>query len=138
MASDLAFVEYACEQMSGAGAMSFRKMFGEYAVYCNTKVVALVCDNQLFVKITDAGKKLLGDAPVGSPYPNAKPWFLMDDLLDNRDALGRLITVTERDLPRPKPKAPKATKGTKAVKAVKPPKTAKAIAAAKKPKSKKS
>ena len=134
MASDLAFVEYACEQMSGAGAMSFRKMFGEYAVYCNTKVVALVCDNQLFVKITDAGKKLLGDAPVGSPYPNAKPWFLMGDLLDNRDALGRLITVTERDLPLPKPKA---TKATKAVEAVKPPKTVKATAAAKKPKSQK-
>jgi len=26
-------------------------MFGEYALYCGDKVVALVCDDQLFVKI---------------------------------------------------------------------------------------
>jgi hypothetical protein len=29
---------------------------GEYAIYCNGKVVALVCDNQLFVKPTEAAQ----------------------------------------------------------------------------------
>ena len=27
-------------------------MLGEYVIYCNNKVVALVCDNKLFVKPT--------------------------------------------------------------------------------------
>ena len=41
MASDLTFVEYVCDQMSAAGTITFRKMFGEYAIYCEGKVVAL-------------------------------------------------------------------------------------------------
>jgi DNA transformation protein and related proteins len=49
MASDAKFVEYVCDRIDGAGQISFRKMFGEYAIYCDAKVVALVCDNQLFV-----------------------------------------------------------------------------------------
>jgi TfoX/Sxy family transcriptional regulator of competence genes len=40
--------------MKDAGAISYRYMFGEYAIYCDGKVVALVCDNQLFVKPSDA------------------------------------------------------------------------------------
>ena len=62
MASDLSFVEYAAGQMHAAGAITFRKMFGEFALYCDGKVVALVCDNQLFVKST-AGGSLQGASP---------------------------------------------------------------------------
>ena len=54
MATKADFIEYVREQLVGAGAMSYRKMFGEYAVYLDGKVVALVCDNQLFVKPTTA------------------------------------------------------------------------------------
>ncbi|RKY80895.1 competence protein TfoX, partial [candidate division KSB1 bacterium] len=49
MASDLSFVEFVAEQMEDAGLITYRKMFGEYALYCNGKVTALICDNQLFV-----------------------------------------------------------------------------------------
>lgn len=35
------------------GRIRTRKMFGEYALYCDEKVVALICDDQLFVKITE-------------------------------------------------------------------------------------
>jgi len=31
--------------MHDAGAVTFRKMFGEYAMYVDEKIVALVCDN---------------------------------------------------------------------------------------------
>lgn len=44
-----------CDQMRGGGDIPFRKMFGEYAIYCDAKVLALVCDNQLLVKPTAAG-----------------------------------------------------------------------------------
>ncbi len=107
MASDEKFVSFICEQMADAGPISARKMFGEYAIYCGEKVVALVCDNQLFVKPTPGGRMLLGDAAEGAPYPGAKPHFLMDEGLDDREMLAQLIAVTVRELPEPKPKAPK-------------------------------
>jgi DNA transformation protein and related proteins len=56
MSSDLSFVEYILDQINQAGQVSFKKMFGKYAIYCDEKVVALVCDNQLFIKPTDGGR----------------------------------------------------------------------------------
>ena len=61
MASDLNFVEFIVEQIENAGVITYRKMFGEYALYCNSKVIALICDNQLFVKPTKAGKSFIGN-----------------------------------------------------------------------------
>ena len=104
MASDPDFVRYVCDQMSNAGEIASRKMFGDYAVYCNAKVVALVCDNQCFVKPIDAARRLLGTPKEASPYPGAKPHFVIDDLLDDRQALGELIRLVEASLPPPKPK----------------------------------
>ncbi len=104
MASDHQFVRYVCEQMTGAGAISARKMFGEYAIYLDEKIVALVCDNQLFVKPTAAGKALLGDPTEARPFPEAKPYFLIDDGIDDPEALAQLVRVTARELPLQKPK----------------------------------
>lgn len=42
MASTKDFAEHVCDQMRGAGDISMRKMFGEYAVYCDGKMVALI------------------------------------------------------------------------------------------------
>ncbi len=50
MSSDLDFVEFVVDQIEQVGDISYRKMFGEYALYCRGKVIALICDNQLFVK----------------------------------------------------------------------------------------
>ena len=110
MASDPDFVRYVCDQMSDAGEIASRKMFGEYAVYCDAKVVALICDNQCFVKPIDAARPLLGTPKEGSPYPGAKAHIVIDDLLDDRQALGQLIRVVAANLPPPKPKRPKEKK----------------------------
>lgn len=107
MASDLEFMEFLADQMAGAGEISYRKMFGEYAVYLDGKVVALVCDNQLFVKPTAAGRAYIG-APVEAPaYPGAKNSFLIEDAFEDREWISELIRITARDLPAPKPKKPK-------------------------------
>jgi len=37
MASDVAFVEFLVDQMSDAGRIASRKMFGEYAIYPDSK-----------------------------------------------------------------------------------------------------
>ena len=108
MASDLEFADYVCEQMRGGLRISHRKMFGAYAVYAGEKVVALVCDNQLFVKPTDAGLALLGEPTMAPPYPGAKPFFLIEGQLDDRDFMTALIAATAHALPTPKPKKKKA------------------------------
>ena len=53
MASDKSFFEFIVYQMGNAGYISQKKMFGEYAIYCDDNVVALVCDNQLYIKPTE-------------------------------------------------------------------------------------
>ena len=113
MASDQSFVDYVCEQADLGAALSFRKMFGEYALYLEGKVVALVCDNQLFVKPTDAGRALLGSVLERPAYPGGKPQFLVEHALDDRELLKRLLLLTADALPPPKPKVPRLAKGTK-------------------------
>ena len=93
-----------------------RKMFGEYALYCGEKVVALVCDHQLFVKITAPGKALVGKRYAeGVAYPGAKPSILVgaDDLEDD-DRLAELIRLTAAALPSPKRKKTKKKAKTNA------------------------
>jgi TfoX/Sxy family transcriptional regulator of competence genes len=101
MASRVDFVEYVCGQISGAGNIAYKKMFGEYAVYCNGKVVGLICDNQFFVKKTAVGEKLCHSCEEAPPYPGAKP-YLVIDCLDDREFLTDLISKTSDALPLPK------------------------------------
>ena len=104
MASSKDFAEFVCEQIAGAGDISMRKMFGEYAVDCDGKVVALICDDQVFVKKTKAAAALLGDnAEEGNPYDGAKPHYLIGDL-DDQQFMARLIREIWDELPLPKPK----------------------------------
>ena len=56
MASKAELVQYIADQCSGAGAIRTLKMFGDYGIYCDGKIFGLICDNQLFIKITKAGK----------------------------------------------------------------------------------
>lgn len=104
MSSDLDFVEFVVDQIEQAGDISYRKMFGEYALYCKGKVVALICDNQLFVKPTKTGKSFIGNVTEAPAYPGAKPSFLIEDQIEDRNWISNLIILTEKELPKPKPK----------------------------------
>lgn len=96
---------------TGAGGARARKMFGEYALYLDGKVVALVCDDQLFMKITEPGRVFVGDRyEEGCPYPGAKPWMhISEEMLDDRAWLSELARVTADALPVPQPKKKKRT-----------------------------
>ncbi|ACV25615.1 TfoX/Sxy family protein [Kangiella koreensis] len=110
MASDLEFVEFVVEQIADECETTFRKMFGEYALYSKGKVVALICDNQLFIKPTVAGKEFIGDYVEAPAYPGAKPSLLIEDQIEESEWLTQLIRITERELPTPKPKKKKTAK----------------------------
>jgi len=110
MGSTQKFAEYVHGQLSGAGTVSFRKMFGEYAFYYDGKVVALVCDDRLFFRPTAAGRAWIGTVVEGAPYPGAKLHLLIEEQLDDRPWLAELVQVTARELPVPKAKVPKTPK----------------------------
>ena len=112
MASDETFVEFVVDQMGDAGRIASRKMFGEYALYCDDKVVALVCDNQLFVKPTDGGRAYIGDVVEAPPYPGAKQYFLVEDRFEDREWISELIRITASEVTPPKPKTTKSGRTT--------------------------
>ncbi len=101
-------MELILEYAQGAGDVSARRMFGEYALYCDGKVVGLICDDQLFVKPTNAAPSCLGDITYGTPYPGAKPWVLITgDQWEDADWLAALLRQTADALPAPAPKKKK-------------------------------
>jgi hypothetical protein len=103
MASDPDFVAYVCEQMRGAGSITSKKMFGEYGLYIDGVIFALVCDNQLFIKPTPAGRAWLGDAlREGHAYPGSKLYFTAGAHVEDARWLTELARVTARDLPAPR------------------------------------
>ncbi len=109
MASDLSFVEFVAGQMDGLGEITTRKMFGEYALYYNGKIIGLVCDNQLFIKPTQAGKNFIQHPVEAPPYPGAKLYFLITDQLEDREWLTHLVKISAEELPLPKLKSKRKT-----------------------------
>lgn len=106
MATSQATIDFLLDQLSSLPQVSTRKMFGEYCLYMAGKPVGLVCDNQLFLKPTDAGRALLRTVVEGHPFPGAKPHLLITaDQWEERDWLSQLIQATDEALPAPKPKA---------------------------------
>lgn len=103
MASDLEFVEFVVEQIDEECEITYKPMFGEYGLYSKGKIVAVICDNRLYVKPTDAGRAFIGEPVEAPPYPGASNRFLIEEQLEDRDWLTELLRVTEAALPAPKP-----------------------------------
>jgi TfoX/Sxy family transcriptional regulator of competence genes len=110
MSSSPGFVQYIAGQIKKAGEIRYRMMFGEYVVYCNDKLVALICDNKLYIKPTEAGRAYIGAVTEAPPYPGAKMSFLIEEQIENPEWMSKLIEVTEKELPPPKPKKKKENK----------------------------
>ncbi len=106
MASRPEFVQYVADQLSDAGIITYKKMFGEYGMYCDGKIFALICEDQFFVKVTEAGKRLAPDLEMAAPYEGAKTYFLIEDI-DDRKFLTELVRETYKELPVPKKKKSK-------------------------------
>lgn len=64
MATTANFVEYICGQVEGAGALHYKKMFGEYI---DGKPILLLCDNNVYVKILPVLDDLMGSADKSAP-----------------------------------------------------------------------
>lgn len=106
MACSADYVQYVVDQCSGAGEIAVKKMMGDYCIYCNGVLFGLICDNNLYVKVTEAGAAVLNEVILRPPYEGAKDYFLVDDV-DDSDYLKELVRATMLELISPKAKAKK-------------------------------
>ncbi len=105
MSTKQSTIDFLVEQAGSRTNLAFRKMFGEYALYCQGKVVALVCDDELYIKPTQAGRTVLREIIEKPPYKGAKPYFwISGDKWDDDQWLAELFLVTAEALPVPKRK----------------------------------
>jgi DNA transformation protein len=111
MATQQGTIDFLLDQLSAAGRVTARKMFGEYCVYLAGKPVGFVCDDQLFLKPTPEGRGLIPKPTEGFPYPGAKPYLLITpEAWDEREWLCQLVRTTADALPEPKPAKPRKPK----------------------------
>jgi TfoX/Sxy family transcriptional regulator of competence genes len=79
MATEKETVQFLLQRLRPATRFSARPMFGEYALYADGKVVALICDNLFYVKIVPASRELESLCEKGEPYPGAKPHYIVEE-----------------------------------------------------------
>ena len=93
-------VDFILDQLISAGDVSARKMFGGYVLYCAGKVVGLVCDDILYIKITEQGRKFVGEYyQEGNAYQGAKTSMLIDEeRIEDREWLSELVRITADNL----------------------------------------
>ena len=104
MKNDQEFIDFVVDQVQNGCNLTYRHMFGGTTLYLNSKVVALICDNQLFIKPTDAGRAYIGTVVEAPPYEGARNSFLIADEVEDAEWLTGLFRVTEKELPAPRPK----------------------------------
>lgn len=117
MASSLEYVQYVAAQLSGAGAISYKKLFGEYGLWCGGTFFGTVENNQFYIKVTEAGHKHLPEAEPVAPHGGRPGMYLVEEL-DDREFLTALVLDTCSQLPEPsqpkqsvsKPSQPKSGK----------------------------
>ena len=102
MATTVDFIECVCSQVAGAGAVRYKKMFGEYMGYVDEKPVLLVCDNTVYIKMLPCLSELMRDAERGTPYNGAKEHYILD--IDDAESATAIAKLAAQNTPLPKKK----------------------------------
>lgn len=108
-------MDFLLDVLSSSREVSARRMFGEYCLYYAGRPIGLVCNEQLFLKPTEVGKRLMREPDEGAPFPGARPHLrISPDLWDDRDWMNALVRATFDGLPSPKPPGAKPAKAKQA------------------------
>ena len=87
-------------QLRESGSIRSRKMFGEYGLYCDDIFFAVICDDQLFIKVTPAGEAAFPNLSKVPPYAGANDYIWVEDV-DDRDTMTCLLYTSNGDKTRP-------------------------------------
>jgi TfoX/Sxy family transcriptional regulator of competence genes len=100
MATQKETIEFILEKLDDPKTFTARAMFGEYALYALGKVVALVCDDLLYVKIMPESAALAETCEQGEPYPGAKLYYIVtEDMLSNASHIAHMLVSISHALP---------------------------------------
>ena len=101
MASSEEYLNFILDQLSDPEEISYRKMMGEYILYCRGKVVGGIYDDRLLLKPTKTALRLMeesdGEIHTDIPYEGAKEMIVAD--IDNRELTLNVIRGIAEDLP---------------------------------------
>jgi TfoX/Sxy family transcriptional regulator of competence genes len=104
-------VESILGKLGDSKTFSARSMFGEYALYTEEKVVGLICDDQLYVKILSASQRLEILCEQDTPYPGAKPYYVVEEgQLSSFADLPDILVAVAKALPEKKTRPKKSKK----------------------------
>jgi DNA transformation protein and related proteins len=87
------YLEYVRDQLSGAGLIEMRKMFGGVGVYCNGVIFGLIAYDTLYFKVDDTNRPDYEEAGMGPFVPFGEGSYAMGyyevpvDVLEDRDEL---------------------------------------------------
>jgi TfoX/Sxy family transcriptional regulator of competence genes len=105
MSTQSSTIDFILSKLGDYDRFTTRKMFGEYALYVDGKVVALVCDDQLYIKIVPASSALAQMCEQDTPYPGAKPYYLVEEhQLSTITNLSEILVEIAKTLPEKKKK----------------------------------
>jgi TfoX/Sxy family transcriptional regulator of competence genes len=105
MSTEKTTVEFLLGKLGNSHRIRVRAMFGEYALYVDNKVVGLICNDQLYIKIVSASKSLEKICEQDSPFQGAKNQYVVEE--SQYDLLDEIIFNIAKSLPEPKKKTKK-------------------------------
>jgi len=101
-------VEFILEKLGEPKRFAVRAMFGEYALYADGKVVGLICNDQLYVKILPESAGLENICEKDEAYPGSKKYYVVEESeLSKIKNLSEILLNIAKSLPEKKPKKKK-------------------------------
>ncbi len=107
MASSKDFMDFVYDQVVIASSdITYRKMFGDYMLFCDGRPVLLICDDTVYVKQLPETLSVFNKHNVipelGTPFKGARPHYILD--IENIDLSVEMVQLLARILPIPKKK----------------------------------
>ena len=94
MATSIDYLEYVLDLLIEVSNVTYKKMMGEYILYCDGIIFGGIYDNRFLIKKTKSLENMGFKEEI--PYPSAKPMYLVD--IENREEINELIYKLINDL----------------------------------------
>lgn len=100
MSTSKDFAQHVLDLIGDDKHVRVRSMFGEYGLYYDGAMVGFVCDDTVFIKMTERTVAMLEhQAKAGPPYPGAVPAFIIpEEWFDDRDQMHHVLQVCAKDV----------------------------------------
>lgn len=95
----------------GVEGFSMKRMFGEYGIYLQGRVLGFLCDEQILLQDTPTARKLLPNAERKELFPGSKLFIIFSDE-GNHHLLQSVAQAMWEELPVPKPRKSRKGVGT--------------------------